>query len=284
MSRQSSTGSWIVAVIVVVVVVVAGVFLARKASHDNGPIAALSPAASTSAGEAAQAAIVRHPIAQAESAPASAGSSPLPSLDGSDASVTTALVALTGDSALRSLLVPTQIIAHAVATIDALPRRMVGRRVLPLHGPKGAFLVTSADGKTFISTKNAARYAPYIHALEAADTTQLTDWYVSHYPLFQQAYEQLGYPKGYFNDRLIAVIDNLLATPDPSQPPALVQPTVLYTYADPSLESLSAGQKMLLRVGPANEAKIKAKLRAIRARLVGQKLPAMPVPAASAGG
>jgi hypothetical protein len=191
---------------------------------------------------------------------------------------------LTGDSALRSLLVPTQIIPHAVATIDALPRRMVGRRVLPLHEPKGAFLVTSVDGKTVISTKNVARYAPYMHALEAADTTQLTDWYVSHYPLFQQAYEQLGYPKGYFNDRLIAVIDNLLATPDPSQAPALAQPNVLYTYADPSLESLSAGQKMLLRVGPANEAKIKVKLRTIRARLVGQKLPAMPVPASSAGG
>ncbi len=281
MSRQSSVGSWIVAVIVVVAVVVAGVFLARKATHENVSTSVPSPAPSASATEAAHAAAIQHPITRAESAPASAGSSPLPSLDGSDANVTSALMALTGDSALRSLLVPTQIIPRAVATIDALPRRMVGRRVLPLHGPKGAFLVTSVDGKTVISTKNAARYAPYIHALEAADTTQLTDWYVSHYPLFQQAYKQLGYPKGYFNDRLIAVIDNLLATPDPSQPPALLQPKVLYTYADPSLESLSAGQKMLLRVGPANEAKIKAKLRAIRARLVGQKLPAT---SRSAGG
>ncbi len=282
MSRQSSVGSWIVAVVVVAVVVVAGVYLARKATHESAPTAVSPPATSTSVVKPAPA-VVQHPITRAESAPASAASSALPTLEGSDASVTAALVALTGDNALRTLLVPTRIIPHIVATVDALPRRMVGRRMLPLHGPKGAFVVTSVDGKTVISTKNAARYAPYMHALEAADTTQLTDWYVSHYPLFQQAYEQLGYPKGYFNDRLIAVIDNLLATPDLSQPPALAQPNVLYTYADPSLDSLSAGQKMLLRVGPVNEAKIKAKLRAIRARLVGQKLPATPAAASSAG-
>lgn len=283
MSRQSSVGSWIVAGIVVVVVVVAGVFLARKATHESTQAPIPSPVASTSTTAEPAHTVVQHPITQVAGGPASAASNALPALDDSDASVTAALVSLTGDSALRALLVPTQIIPHIVATVDALPRRMVGRRVLPLHEPKGAFIVASVDGRTVISAKNASRYAPYMRALEAADTGQLTDWYVSHYPLFQQAYEQLGYPKGYFNDRVIAVIDNLLATPNPSQPPALSQPKVLYTYADPSLEALSAGQKVLLRVGPANEARIKAKLRAIRARLVGQKWQTTPAQVGSSG-
>jgi hypothetical protein len=48
----------------------------------------------------------------------------------------------------------------------------------------------------------------------------------------------------------------------------LVQPRVLYEYADPNLENLSAGQKTLIRMGRANALKIKAKLREIRAALV----------------
>jgi len=41
----------------------------------------------------------------------------------------------------------------------------------------------------------------------------------------------------------------------------------MYLYADPKLESLSAGQKTLIRMGPANEALIKDRLRALRAIL-----------------
>ncbi|MDN5924774.1 MAG: DUF3014 domain-containing protein, partial [Xanthomonadales bacterium] len=54
----------------------------------------------------------------------------------------------------------------------------------------------------------------------------------------------------------------------------LPQPHVLYEYANPEWQALSAGQKMLLRSGTANEAKIKTKLRAIRAALTGVSLPA----------
>ena len=94
-----------------------------------------------------------------------------------------------------------------------------------------------------------------------------------YYPLFQQSYRELGYPDGYFNDRLVVVIDHLLATPDLPQPPALTQSKVMYEYADPALESRSAGQKLLLRSGPDNEAAIKAKLREIRAALTSEKIP-----------
>jgi len=39
---------------------------------------------------------------------------------------------------------------------------------------------------------------------------------------------------------------------------------VLYEFADPKLESLSAGQKLLLRVGKANRDKLKSKLQELR--------------------
>ena len=66
---------------------------------------------------------------------------------------------------------------------------------------------------------------------------QLRNVYFRFYPLFQQSYQNLGYPNGYFNDRLVQVIDMLLATPQPTGPIELVRPNVMYTFADPTLEA-----------------------------------------------
>jgi hypothetical protein len=59
-----------------------------------------------------------------------------------------------------------------------------------------------------------------------------------------------------------------LAAPEPQGPIALVQPKVFYQFADPKLEDLSAGQKLMVRMGPANERALKAKLRDFRTELV----------------
>ena len=118
---------------------------------------------------------------------------------------------------------------------------------------------------TTLSAANYARYTPFIHLVETTDPKTLATVYFHLYPLFQQAYEDLGYPGRFFNDRLVEVIDHLLATPEVKGPIRLVQPKVLYEFADPDLEALSAGQKAMLRLGPVNAARVKAKLQAIRA-------------------
>ncbi len=69
---------------------------------------------------------------------------------------------------------------------------------------------------------------------------------------FSRSYEDLGYPGQYFNDRLVEVIDHLLQTPDLRGPIELKQGRVFYEYADPALESRSAGQKLLMRMGGDN--------------------------------
>jgi len=102
------------------------------------------------------------------------------------------------------------------------------------------------------------------------DARKAVAWYVRYYPLFQQAYRDLGYPHGYFNDRLIVAIDDMLAAPQATPPVALVRTDTYYRFVDPSLQQLSAGQKLMLRLGPENAAKVKAKLREIRAALAGQ--------------
>ncbi|HEU0219650.1 MAG TPA: DUF3014 domain-containing protein, partial [Gallionella sp.] len=115
---------------------------------------------------------------------------------------------------------------------------------------------------------NAARYTPYVKIAAAIDAKKLAELYVRLYPLFQQAYEELGYPKKYFNDRLIVVLDDLLAAPDIKEPIRLIRPNVFYLFADSDLEGRSIGQRILMRTGGKNEAIIKAKLREIKQELL----------------
>ena len=145
---------------------------------------------------------------------------------------------------------------------EADRRACSGRFVHDLCLRHGSGLVIGPD--------NWARYAPYVAIAQAVDAKKLVDFYVHFYPLFQQAYEGLGYPKGYFNDRLIEAIDDLLAAPDIGDPIKLVQPKVLYQFADPKLEARSAGQKIMIRMGAANAAKVKAKLAEIRQALMAR--------------
>src|SRR6185437_16106170 len=215
----------------------------------------------------------QHPISQAK-VPASASTAPLPALQDSDGDVLAALSSLPGAQGLGDLLVKQAIIPNIVTTVDALPRQSFGStRIMPLRTPAGAFAVDQNGVRQTISARNYQRYDAYMRVLESIDSKALVAWYVHDYPLFQQAYRELGYPKAYFNDRLVAAIDNLLAAPEPAQPPIVQRQGAFYVYIDPTLESSSAGQKMLIHAGPRNEAKIKARLREIRAMLLGQNLP-----------
>lgn len=189
---------------------------------------------------------------------------PLPTLQESDLPIMRALVALVGDHSWQTLFIADGIVRRIVATVDNLSRPEAPSRVWPVK-PAGSWLVTVADGNTVIlSPLNARRYARYAELLRALDIEQLANIYRLYYPLFQRAYVELGNPQGYFNDRLVATIDDLLATPEPTRPPRLVHVKVLYEFADPALERLSAGQKILLRVGPDTARLVKTKLAELR--------------------
>ena len=265
MSSQSSGSKWVAGLLVVAIAVVAGIFVYREKQAKDAAAPPFAPGAATSTAAptpAREAALPRHPVD-----PASAGSTALPSLDQSDADVMAGLLALTSDNALKSLLNPQAIVSRMVSTIDALPKQAIGMNVVPLRTPTGRFQVVPDDGNFVVSPGNAERYDTYMYVADRIDPKAAATWYTKNYPLFQQAYRDLG-TDGYFNDRLITVIDHLLAAPEPKGSQQLLPAKVGYVYANPALEQLSVGQKFMLRVGPRNEAKLKAKLRALREALV----------------
>ena len=251
---------WIYWAIPVIVVIGAGIALYYNRKGDE---AKPEPAAQTEQAPTV-APPVQHPIGEDATA-----AQPLPELGSSDPQVQDSLIGALGRS-LEQVLVPKDIVRHTVVTIDNLPRKKVAIQLRPLK-PAGGELVVAAGGEPTLSPDNAQRYAGFMTVVKNADVKQVVSVYRHFYPLFQQAYVDLGYPDGYFNDRLVEVIDHLLAAPDVTGPIKLTQPSVFYQYADPSLEERSAGQKLMIRLGPENAALVKSKLRELRKEVVKQQ-------------
>jgi hypothetical protein len=260
-------------VVVAVAIVIAGVLAWRYFSPQPAQPAA-PPVANAPAPAPAEpaAGTPKYPI-EAAAVPQPPATPPLPDVAGSDAVMQDTLASLFAGVALDRIFQTQEIVPRFVATIDNLPRQSVALSKMSVKPVPGSLAVAPSDGQSLLRADNAERYAPYVRVLEQADPQKLVQAYVRYYPLFQKAYQDLGYPNGYFNDRLVEVIDHLLAAPDVPAPVALVQPKVLYEFADPALERLSAGQKMMIRMGQVNESRVKGKLREIRRALTGQALP-----------
>lgn len=204
----------------------------------------------------------KHPIPVPQAAP-------LPALGQSDGVVQQAAIDLLGADVLARFFNIENPVRNFVVTVDNLPRETsVPARLNPVKPIGGTLVTRGKDASLALAPENAARYTPFVRVIERVDAKKAAALYTRFYPLFQQAYEELGYPGKYFNDRLVEAIDDLLAAPEPDNPPALVAPHVLYEYRDPELESRSAGQKTMMRMGRAHEATVKAKLRELRQEIV----------------
>ena len=262
--------------IVIIVAVVAAVGLGGYLvwQHQHPPVAPAPPPVAAPAPKppapppppppAPEEPPIRHPVAP--------GHGSLPSLDESDGYIKKALLELLGKKAALSSLVLDGFARRFVATVNNLATDSASSQSWPVKRTDGQFEVDGPSGSGVISPKNAARYRAFVDFAAGVDSRRAVDLYVRLYPLFQRAYEDLGFPGKYFNDRVIEVIDNLLATPDVAGPVKVKVITAgggsLYVYDDPKLESATVGQKILLRVGPDNARRLKAKLTDVRQRLL----------------
>jgi len=207
------------------------------------------------------------PVAQAPTAVRNLGNSGAQvssALDHSDESIFKEISQQIGIRGVVQLMIPTNIIRHIVATIDALPRRQVPIQVFPTAPVPGRLVVTRLNGDDVISVENGSRYTPYVHLLLAIRPDIAFGIYRRYAALFEGAYRALGYPREDFNDRLVEAIDDALASPLPNFPLRVAAPGGMWRYIDEDLEACSAGQKIMLRMGAVNSQAVRIWLREFR--------------------
>jgi hypothetical protein len=243
---------------------------ARTAQAPAAPEAA-PPAPVPAAAPAPAPGVARYPIDAAASAPEIVEAPP--TLEG-------ALARLVGSEALATLVVGDDFARRVVATVDNLGREKAPARLWPLQPPAGRFTTQAqGGGAEQLAADNFVRYGRHLTFIERTDARLGVALYKRHYAQFQQAYEELGYPGRHFNDRVVEVIDLLLATPVPKDPVAVRMPVgagpiqperpwLIYEFADPAQQALPAGQQLLLRMGPDNARRVKARLAEVRRLLV----------------
>lgn len=261
----------VLALIAVIVLVVAVVLFLKRGPGDRAPDTMPAPVATEPQPAPAPATAPDvEPPPPAPSMPAEPAEEvpPLPAVDASDPEIGAALAEQLGGRFLREFMVPESILRKSVVTLDNLPADRVSMKVRAIRRLDGKFLVGGTEDAPYIDPENYRRYSRFVRLIDGVDPDAAIDLYARWYPLLQQLYEELGYPDRQFNDRVIEVIDELLAAPEIGGPIPLVRPHVLYEFADPELEALSGGQKVLVRMGPDNARTLKDKLRDLRTRLV----------------
>ncbi len=194
---------------------------------------------------------------------------PLPPLGQSDARVRELVGPLSPIPELAKWLASTEDLVRRFTTAAGnVAEGESPRAALSFMAPTGTFQVVEREGRTFIAPESYARYDVVSRVITSLDTQASVRTYQTLKPLIDGAYKEISRPGQRFEQTLANAIQRLLDTPVPEGELEVVDtPGVNYAYAAPELEQLSAAQKHLLRMGPANARAIQAKLRELQGAL-----------------
>lgn len=208
-------------------------------------------------------------LAPATPAAASAAPADLPPLDASDGLVRELARSLSGDPLVAGWLgaegIARRLSAGVVAIVEGGPLH----QLLPFLAPQGAFAVVERGGRTFVDPQSYSRYDAVTSAVVSIDTAGAVRVLRRLEPLLDAACHELDQESG-FAVLLERAAHLLLATPGPSgdvEVKQAVRAGVVYLFARPDLEALQPAQKQLLRLGPRNGERIRAKLHELLAAL-----------------
>jgi hypothetical protein len=207
--------------------------------------------------------------------PAATAPADLPTLDASDGLVRELARSLSSDPLFASWLgaegLARRLAASAAAIVEGGPLH----QLLSFLGPQGAFSVIERGGRTFVDAQSFARYDAVVAAAASIDTAAAVVVLRRLEPLLDGACRELGQESG-FAELIERAAHLLLAAPAPAgdfEVRRVVRDRVVYVFARPDLEALQPAQKHLLRLGPRNAERIRAKLRELL-RALGQPPPA----------
>lgn len=268
-------------VLLAIAAIAGGVYLWQRDTPKPVPPATTAPAQGTAPAAADAAPAPAQPAETVPPVPAPVADGPkfplpgtvpdaasMPPADRSDAPILEALLALAKRDALGQVLNMQDFARRFVVTVDHLPRQLIPAQFSAVKRVPGQLAVAPAGDSLTLQPGNYARYDAFVRLAESLDPKAMVSIYLRFYPLLQQEYRAMGFPQGHFNDRVVEAIDDMITAPEVSGPIRLVQPQVNYRFVDPLLEKLSAGRKIMIRIGPEHAARMKKALRALRAELV----------------
>lgn len=187
-------------------------------------------------------------------------------IDTSDPAVKSSLIdsSSADEETVNRMLVDEGLIQRFVVSVTNLANDEMAPNHQLLTPPEQNFRVYSQAGKQWIDAASYKRYTPYVDMLESFNNEALLNIYGIYKDDIQAKYAEIGSPDQDFNKVLLEAIDQLLDTPEVPVPVEVYTDSVAYKYADDRLESLNEPQKQLLRTGPDNMRRIKAKLRELK--------------------
>ena len=202
---------------------------------------------------------------EVEPLPESVESDPEP-LDTSDPAVKASLIESSSadEATVNRMLVNEGLIQRFVVSVTNLANDEMAPNHQLLTPPEQNFRVYSQAGKQWIDAASYKRYTPYVDMLESFDNDALLNIYGIYKGDIQAKFSEIGKPDEDFNQVLLEAFDQLLDTPEVPVPVEVYSDSVAYKYADERLENLNEPQKQLLRTGPDNMRRIKAKLRELK--------------------
>ena len=202
---------------------------------------------------------------------------PLPSLNDSDALFRNKWLELWGGGGPIGLWGNTeQVVRKSTAVLDGLSQGKVLRNLLgvfTLHGPFVAKKVVPAnqgEGSVDVyhfNPESYSRYSPFVESITSIDAAQLVSFYLHLSPLLYEAYVELGYQSGDVNTLFLNTLAQIQAVPALSWNVRLIRPKVLFQFENQELESRSALDKQLFRMGPKNTQALQQKAREIETEL-----------------
>ncbi len=193
---------------------------------------------------------------------------PLPDLNDSDAFVLNSLAEIDGGSAVITHLVSEELIRKFVVLIENVSRGEFPDRNLPLQVPQQAMQVRELGSEFFLMDESSyRRFDASVNVLSNIDTETDGSYYKHKFPLFSQAYAEMGIPDSEFDEVLITAIDQVLNARSAPQPQQLIRPSLNYLYADPEVENFTDVEKLLMRLGPGNTQSLQRRLEFFKRRL-----------------
>lgn len=191
-------------------------------------------------------------------------------LDISDAAVKVAIVQAIRSPTISRFLVNDALLEKFVINVNDLANRELTLKDNLLVPPSRNFQVYQQADKIWMDRSSFTRYTPYVQALESVDASALLSAYEQYKPSLTEKFSEISRPGDELDDTLIKAINELLSTPEVDLPIEVISETVMYKFADPAIEALSAPQKQLIRMGPDNMNRLKAVLREVKAELEGR--------------